>query len=89
MIQRPVLPSDLDPALSVVLNNFFDQIVRAQEVRDTAAPTVGSWKVGQRVWNSVPTAGGVMGWVCVTAGTPGTWEPFGEVDFTASKTWGV
>lgn len=40
----------------------------------TAAPTVGTWKRGDRVWNSAPSAAGVPGWVCVAAGTPGTWK---------------
>jgi hypothetical protein len=40
---------------------------------DTAAPTAGTWKVGQIVWNSAPGAGGPAYWECVVAGTPGTW----------------
>jgi hypothetical protein len=40
----------------------------------TAAPTAGKWGVGDTVINTVPTAGGVYCWVCVTAGTPGTWK---------------
>jgi hypothetical protein len=44
-----------------------------------AAPTTGTWGVGARVWNITPTAGGVMGWVCTTAGTPGTWKTFGAI----------
>jgi hypothetical protein len=40
----------------------------------TAAPTTGTWQQGDRVWNTTPAAGGVPGWVCVTAGTPGTWK---------------
>lgn len=40
----------------------------------TAAPTAGPNKVGNTVYNTAPTAGGVFCWVCVTAGTPGTWK---------------
>jgi len=40
----------------------------------TQAPTVGTWAVGRIVWNDAPTAGGTLGWQCVTAGTPGTWS---------------
>jgi hypothetical protein len=40
----------------------------------TAAPTAGTWRVGDIVWNSTPAASGVPGWMCVTAGTPGTWK---------------
>lgn len=40
----------------------------------TAAPTGGTWQRGDICWNSSPSASGVPGWVCVTAGTPGTWK---------------
>lgn len=50
-----------------------------REVEGTAAPTSGTWQVGDRVWNTAPTAGGTLGWVCVTAGTPGTWKTFGSI----------
>lgn len=29
---------------------------------------------GDICWNATPSAGGTPGWVCVTAGTPGTWK---------------
>jgi hypothetical protein len=45
----------------------------------TAAPTTGTWAVGDRVWNVAPTAGGFEGWICVTAGTPGTWKTYGAI----------
>jgi len=45
----------------------------------SAAPTVGTWAVGSLVYNSAPTAGGYVGWVCTTAGTPGTWKTFGAI----------
>jgi len=46
----------------------------------TAAPAAGTWIVGQKVYSSAPAAGGYMGWVCVTAGTPGTWKGFGAIE---------
>ena len=51
---------------------------------NTAAPTVGAWAIGDRVFNSTPTAGGNTGWVCTTAGTPGTWTPFGQAGVVTS-----
>ena len=46
----------------------------------TAAPTTGTHKRGAIVWNTAPSANGNnMGFVCVTAGTPGTWKQFGAV----------
>ena len=43
------------------------------------APTTGTWKVGDRVYNTAPVAGGTEGWVCVLAGSPGTWKTFGSI----------
>jgi hypothetical protein len=46
------------------------------------APTVGTWKRGQVVWRAFANAGpaGSSGWVCVTAGTPGTWKNMSDID---------
>jgi hypothetical protein len=44
-----------------------------------AAPTTGAHKLGERVYNSAPVAGGTEGWVCTAAGTPGTWKTFGSI----------
>lgn len=49
------------------------------ETFGTAAPGAGTWFVGDIVWNSAPAAAGTMGWVCTTAGTPGTWKTFGAI----------
>lgn len=45
----------------------------------TAAPTTGTWAVGDTVLNSAPTAGAAYGWECVSAGTPGTWKDLAPV----------
>ncbi|MCX6653631.1 MAG: hypothetical protein NTY03_00770 [Candidatus Bathyarchaeota archaeon] len=39
----------------------------------TTAPTTGTWAVGDICWRTAPTATTTPGWVCTTAGTPGTW----------------
>lgn len=44
-----------------------------------AAPVSGTHIVGDIVWDNAPTAGGTIGWVCTTAGTPGTWKTFGDI----------
>ncbi len=44
-----------------------------------AAPTTGTYKVGDIVYDSSPVTNGTIGWVCVTAGTPGTWKTFGAI----------
>ncbi len=40
----------------------------------SAAPSNGYHNVGEVVWNTATTAGGSPGWVCTTAGSPGTWK---------------
>lgn len=45
----------------------------------SAAPSTGNWELGDIVYNSAPIPGGVIGWVCTTAGTPGTWKSFGQI----------
>jgi len=45
----------------------------------SAAPSSGPWRQGDIVYNSAPSAGGTVGWVCVTGGTPGTWKTFGTI----------
>jgi hypothetical protein len=46
----------------------------------SAAPVAGAWEAGDIVFNSAPTAGGKIGWVCVTGGSPGTWKTWGAID---------
>lgn len=45
----------------------------------TAAPTTGYWTVGTKAWKTDVAAGGSPGWVCTTAGTPGTWNTMAAV----------
>ena len=45
----------------------------------TAAPTTGTWALGWIRWNTTPTAGGNVGWICVQAGPPGNWSIFGPI----------
>ena len=49
------------------------------KIMGTAPPTTGAWTRNTIVWNSAPSAGGVIGWVCVSSGTPGTWKSFGTI----------
>ena len=54
--------------------------VRANKVLyNTAPPTGGTWAVGDIVYHTAPGAGSFIGWVCVTAGSPGTWKTFGAI----------
>ncbi|WP_078548646.1 right-handed parallel beta-helix repeat-containing protein [Litchfieldia alkalitelluris] len=44
----------------------------------TEIPTSGTWAVGDTIHNTNTTIGAWAGWKCITAGTPGTWRPFGQ-----------
>lgn len=50
-----------------------------------AAPTTGTWSVGFIRYNSNPTDGSNIGWVCIATGTPGTWKPFGTIGTVTSS----
>jgi hypothetical protein len=57
----------LEPGLGIKLGGGPLQISGA------SAPGSGAHDLGEIVWNTSPTATGTLGWVCTTAGTPGTW----------------
>lgn len=49
--------------------------------QDPASATMtDKFIAGDICFDSTPSAGGKLGWVCVTGGTPGTWKPFGAID---------
>jgi hypothetical protein len=52
---------------------------RYRQYYASAAPTTGTWSVGDRVFNSVPSVGQPKGWLCTVAGTPGTWVSEGNL----------
>jgi hypothetical protein len=56
----------------------FDTVCRGVGTR-AAAPSTGTAVVGDIVFNGDPVAAGFIGWVCVTAGSPGTWKSWGAI----------
>jgi hypothetical protein len=48
-------------------------------IYSSSPPQQGAWRVGDQALNREPKAGGYVGWVCVAAGTPGEWRPFGPI----------
>lgn len=44
-----------------------------------APPAAGAWLKGDRVYNNNLTDPGNLGWICVTAGSPGTWAAFAPI----------
>lgn len=79
----PRLPDVVSLSFRVRLYELFREIaatVNALRNEGTAAPTTGTWKQGDFVWNTAPSEAGtagskyvVIGWVCTVSGTPGTW----------------
>ena len=60
---------------------YLDELIAALDGRleGTAPPSSGTYTRKQIVWNSEPSPGGVIGWVCVASGSPGTWKAFGTI----------
>ncbi|MFB3815896.1 MAG: hypothetical protein ACE14L_17470 [Terriglobales bacterium] len=51
---------------------------------NNAAPTTGTWRKGDVVFNLNPTAGGTFAWIATTDGTPGTWAAVPLTDASGS-----
>lgn len=45
----------------------------------TAAPSGGTWRKGDIIYNTNPASASFIGWVCTVAGSPGTWTTFGSI----------
>jgi len=48
-------------------------------IKGSEPPKGGTYNVGDITWNSNPVVNGQIGWVCVKAGNPGVWAPFGNI----------
>lgn len=74
---HPIPASKLDvPARNTIIE---PQLSKNTLFSATATPVAGTWVAGDIVWNSAPSPGELPGWLCVTGGTPGTWEGIGEL----------
>ena len=78
---RNVNIGTLSNNVTSVTNQYGDFTGLAKNVvtYGTAAPTVGTWRKGDLVYNTAASAGDPLGWYCVTAGTPGTWKELAPV----------
>ena len=88
-----VINSDTGSQGGIFINNILDNYTNLLDSGDYAgfsysiqkqsqgasAPTDGDWSVGDKVYNSSPSASGTVGWVCTSGGTPGTWKTFGAI----------
>lgn len=70
---------DIISRLEDQINNLSEGRASAYHGAASAAPTTGSWVVGDWVKNSAPTSTGYFGFVCTVSGTPGTWKGFGVI----------
>jgi hypothetical protein len=52
---------------------------RYRQYYASAQPAAGTWSVGDRVFNTVPSVGQPKGWICTVTGTPGTWVSEGNL----------
>jgi len=66
--------------IAIQLNSLSEGKISARYGAMTAAPTTGTWALGDKVSNSAPAELGIAtakyvidGWICVSGGTPGTW----------------
>lgn len=71
---------DFARSVAKKLNGLASGSFSARDNTATAAPTTGTWGLGDQVMNSNPAEAGsagskyvVTGWICTAAGTPGTW----------------
>lgn len=51
-------------------------------IHGAASPTSGTWRRGDRIYQSSPSAGGTEGWICTTAGVAGStavFKTFGSI----------
>jgi hypothetical protein len=61
--------------------------LRALLAGSSGVPGAGTHIVGDCYEYTAPIAGGYKGVVCVTAGTPGTFEPYGPINLSGSATY--
>jgi Pectate lyase superfamily protein len=51
-----------------------------KQLYQESIPTSGTWIKGDIAYNTNPTPGGYVGWICTVSGTPGTWKGFGLIE---------
>ena len=78
--------SDVIAELVVRVARLEDDVARLtaritvpQTASASGPPSSGTWALGAVAYNSAPAPGGVIGWVCTTAGSPGVWKSWGAI----------
>ena len=67
-----------DPELSLAVDGNIGFAGR-KFITGASAPEQGNYSVGDICWNTNPMIGGTVGWICLSAGTPGMWAKFGMI----------
>ena len=57
-----------------------------QVLYQDALPVSGAYNAGDCIYKLHPVAGGNEGWICITGGIPGVWQPFGVIGDTSVNT---
>jgi hypothetical protein len=68
----------IEPQSTPIGNATVEDYVRGIYYGDSS-PTTGTYNQGDIVYNRNPTAGGHVGWICVSSGSPGLWKLFGPI----------
>jgi len=67
-----------DPEVDLHVNGAIKYNGKLQ-THGTNAPTSGVYNTGDIVWNESPKLNSYVGWICIMAGSPGQWAPFGKI----------
>jgi len=67
-----------DPSVDLQVNGSI-KFNNKLQTHGEEAPKSGAYSLGDIVWNSNPRQKSHIGWVCIKAGNPGIWAPFGEI----------
>jgi hypothetical protein len=67
-----------DPEVDLHVNGAIKFNNRLQKY-DNTYPVSGVYNEGDIVWNITPRMNSYIGWVCLQAGAPGKWAPFGKI----------
>ena len=77
-IDRDALTSTNETSITYNLGSLVNRSLNSLSY-GANAPGSGAWKQGDIVIDATPSAGGTLGWVCTTSGSPGTWKTFGDI----------
>lgn len=69
----------LFPVTTVTLHEEFNSWNPRTVWGTFSTTTTGTWAVGDKVLNTTPAPSGNIGWVCTTAGSPGTFKTYGTI----------